>query len=43
MANAKSKIPEYEEGCPKPGWFTDDDWKKMRSQDYADMKKHHRD
>jgi hypothetical protein len=39
----KRGISEYEEGSPKPGWFTDDDWKKMRGQDYADMKKHHRD
>jgi uncharacterized protein YifE (UPF0438 family) len=38
----KRGISEYEEGSPKPGWFTDDDWKKMRKQDYADMKKHHR-
>ena len=43
MSQVKSDIPEYEEGYPKPGWFTDDDWKKMRGQDYADMKKHHRD
>lgn len=31
-------IPEYEEGLPKPGWFTDEDWTKMRKRDYADMK-----
>jgi uncharacterized protein YifE (UPF0438 family) len=42
-SNSKSNIPEYEEGYPKPDWFTDEDWKKMRRQDYADMKKHHRD
>ena len=42
ISNSKSDISEYEEGYPKPGWFTDEDWKKMRSQDYADMKKHHR-
>jgi len=33
-----TNIPEHEEGTPKPGWFTDDDWKRMRSRDYADMK-----
>jgi uncharacterized protein YifE (UPF0438 family) len=43
MAKNRRKIPDYEEGYPKPGWFTDEDWKKMRRQDYADMKKHHRD
>ena len=37
-----ASIPEYEEGTPKPGWFTDDDLKKMRKQDYADMKNNHR-
>ena len=26
-----SGIPEYEEGYPRPGWFTDEDWKKGRS------------
>ena len=24
------------------GNYTDEDWKKMRGQDFADMKKHHR-
>lgn len=22
-------IPEFEEGYPRPGWFTDEDWKKL--------------
>jgi hypothetical protein len=22
-------IPEYEDGVPRPGWYTDDDWRKM--------------
>ena len=39
----RSPIPDYEEGYPRPGWFTDEDWKKMRSQDYAAMKKNHKD
>jgi uncharacterized protein YifE (UPF0438 family) len=43
MSERQSEIPEYEEGYPKPDWFTDEDWKKMKRQDYADMKKHHRD
>lgn len=30
-------IPETEEGTPRPGWFTDEDWEKMRAADYADM------
>jgi uncharacterized protein YifE (UPF0438 family) len=25
-------IPEFEEGYPRPGWFTDEDWKKLRSR-----------
>lgn len=36
--DSSNSIPEYEEGLPKPGWFTDEDWKKMRKGDYADMK-----
>jgi|GEM_PF-2399651 len=36
--DSSSAIPEYEDGLPKPGWFTDEDWKKMRKGDYADMK-----
>jgi uncharacterized protein YifE (UPF0438 family) len=35
---SESGIPEYEEGTPRPGWFTDEDWEKMRAADYADMK-----
>lgn len=31
-------IPEYEEGYPKPGFFTDEDWKKGRARQYGDMK-----
>ena len=27
-----SGIPEYGEGDPRPGWFTDKDWKKGRSR-----------
>jgi len=30
-------IPEYEEGYPRPGWFTDEDWRKLRAHDYADL------
>lgn len=36
-------IPEYEEGLPRQGWCTDNDWKKMRTGNYADMKKRQRD
>jgi hypothetical protein len=25
----RSNIAEYEEGVPRPGWFTDADWRKM--------------
>lgn len=35
-------IPEFEDGYPRPGWFTDEDWRKLRSRDYADMKSRHR-
>jgi very-short-patch-repair endonuclease/uncharacterized protein YifE (UPF0438 family) len=35
----KEGIPEYEEGLPRPGWSTDDDLKKKRSGNYAEMKK----
>jgi uncharacterized protein YifE (UPF0438 family) len=42
ISKHKSEIPEYEEGYPKPSWFTNEDWKRMRRQNYADMKKHHR-
>ena len=38
----RASIPDYEEGFPRPGWFTDEDWKKMRSQEYAAMKKNHK-
>jgi uncharacterized protein YifE (UPF0438 family) len=34
---AHNGIPEYEEGYPRSDWFTDDDWKKMRRQDFVDM------
>jgi uncharacterized protein YifE (UPF0438 family) len=34
---AQQDIPEYEEGYPRPGWFTDEDWKKKRGQDFAEM------
>jgi antitoxin component YwqK of YwqJK toxin-antitoxin module len=27
-----SGIPEYGDGDPRPGWFTDEDWKKGRSR-----------
>lgn len=38
--NRKSEgISEYEEGHPTPQWFTDDDWRKLRSGDYSDMKR----
>ena len=33
---------DYEEGFPRSGWFTDDDLKKMRRQDYAAMRKIHK-
>jgi uncharacterized protein YifE (UPF0438 family) len=33
----QTEIPEYEEGYPRPDWFTDDNRKKMRSQDFADL------
>lgn len=36
-------ICDYEEGMPRPGWFTDEDHKKMRSQDYWQMKNNHKD
>ena len=42
MKKKRDHVPEYEEGTPRPGWFTDDDWKKMRKQDYAAMKKIHK-
>jgi uncharacterized protein YifE (UPF0438 family) len=25
-------IPEYEDGVPRPGWYTDDDWRKMHPE-----------
>jgi len=39
---ARTGIPEYEEGYPRPDWFTDDDWKKMRRQDFVDMNQRRR-
>ncbi|MBI4609406.1 MAG: DUF413 domain-containing protein [Candidatus Rokubacteria bacterium] len=36
-------IPEYEEGYPRPGWFTDEDWKKLKSRDYAELQLRNRD
>jgi hypothetical protein len=38
----RNPIPDYEEGYPRPGWFTDEDWEKMRSQDFAAIKKNHK-
>ncbi|HEX8198561.1 MAG TPA: DUF413 domain-containing protein [Pyrinomonadaceae bacterium] len=35
-------IPEYEEGFPRPDWSKNDDWKKMRAGNYADLKKRQR-
>lgn len=40
---SENEIPDYEEGYARPGWISDDDYKKMRRQDFADMKKNHRD
>jgi uncharacterized protein YifE (UPF0438 family) len=37
-ARDKRGIPEYEEGYPRPGWFTDEDWKKLKARDYADVR-----
>ncbi len=37
MKKSQSGIPEYEEGTPRPGWFTDEDLEKMRAADYEDM------
>jgi hypothetical protein len=31
-------IPEFEDGAPRPGFFTDDDWKKNRAGQFRDMK-----
>lgn len=31
-----SAIDEIGEGVPKPGWFTDEDWKRMRGQYLSD-------
>ncbi len=39
---AQTEISEYEEGYPRPHWFTDEDWKKVRSQDFTDMRRRHR-
>jgi uncharacterized protein YifE (UPF0438 family) len=30
-------VPETEEGIPTAGWFTDEDWKKLRAADFADL------
>ncbi|MDZ7290481.1 MAG: DUF413 domain-containing protein [candidate division KSB1 bacterium] len=38
---AQNDIPEFEEGDPQPDWFNDDDWKKLRGQDFADMRRRH--
>ena len=35
-------IPLYEEGYPTPGWFTDEDWEKMRKREFSDMRERHR-
>jgi uncharacterized protein YifE (UPF0438 family) len=37
-----SGIPKYEEGYPRPGWSNENDWKKMKKGDYAEMKKRSR-
>jgi hypothetical protein len=29
LAQEGSSIPEYEEGIPRPGWFTDEDWRRL--------------
>lgn len=39
---AEGELPDYEEGYPNADWFTDADWKKLRSREYADMKRRHR-
>lgn len=39
---AQGGISEYEDGYPHPGWFTDEDWKKLRRQDFADMNQRRR-
>lgn len=38
----QDSIPLYEEGYPTPGWFTDEDWEKLRKRDFADMNERHR-
>ena len=39
---AGNDLPEYETGYPRPDWFTDDDWKKLRRQNFADMNQRRR-
>jgi uncharacterized protein YifE (UPF0438 family) len=30
--DARQGIDEFEQGVPKPGWFSDEGWKRMRGQ-----------
>lgn len=41
-ARDKRGILEYEEGYPRPGWFPDEDWRKLKSRDYADLTQRNR-